>query len=201
MKFKAAWLGCAVFLATGLSSLPVLAGDAAWTLVPTESRIAYGSIKNDDTGEINHFKSLQGAVSDSGDVRLVIDVTSVETNVDIRNERMVKHVFDATRPEAVLAAKIDMAKLEGLAPGQFATVPVEGVLTLTGVDVDVETEMLVARLTDGRALVSTSDMIMVDTDSLGIDAGLDKLMEIAGLSGITRVTPVTMHLVFDKSVD
>ena len=39
---------------------------------------------------------------------------------------------------------------------------------------------------------------MVSTDELGIDAGIDKLMELAGLPGITRVAPVTIRMVFEK---
>lgn len=178
----------------------VSAGDTGlWVLSPDESRLAYGSIKNNDTGEVNYFKSLSGHVSEDGQVEVKIDVTSVETNVEIRNERMVKYIFDAARPEALLTSKIDMAALDDLKPGQIVVLPVEGKLSLSGIDVAVETDMLVVRLTDKRVLVTTSDMIMMDTDALGVNAGLDKLTEIAGLSGITRVTPVAMHLVFEQA--
>jgi len=41
-------------------------------------------------------------------------------------------------------------------------------------------------------------MIMLGTEGLGINAGIDMLMQLAKLPGIIRVTPVTMRLVLQK---
>jgi cytochrome c2 len=71
-------------------------------------------------------------------------------------------------------------------------------LSIAGKDVDIETTMMVARLTDGRAMVTTDEMIMLSMADLGFTGAIEKLMEIAKLPGITQVSPVTMRLVFDK---
>ena len=58
--------------------------------------------------------------------------------------------------------------------------------------------MLVARLSENSVLVTTADFIMLSTEDLGINAGIDKLMTLAKLPGITRVTPVSVRMVFNK---
>ena len=47
-------------------------------------------------------------------------------------------------------------------------------------------------------MVTSDEMLMLSTADLGITAGVDKLMELAKLPSITRVTPVTMRLIFER---
>jgi hypothetical protein len=74
----------------------------------------------------------------------------------------------------------------------------DGTLTFLGKEVDLFTNLFVMRVGEGKVLVTTDGMLMVATDELGIDAPIDMLQEIAGLDGITRVSPVTLRLVFDS---
>jgi hypothetical protein len=39
-------------------------------------------------------------------------------------------------------------------------------------------------------------MLMLSTADLGVDGGIDMLQSLAKLSGITRVTPITLRMVF-----
>ncbi|QHQ35469.1 YceI family protein [Algicella marina] len=187
--------------AAGLAALilcgPVMA-EPAWVLDAETSKVAYGSIKKDRIGEVNHFGTLAGTVDDTGLVRVEIDLASVETYVDIRNERMREHVFGAT-PVAVLTSQIDLEALEAMAPGDTAIVDVDGMLAFVSAEVEIYTEAFVARLADGKALVTTDGMIMLGTEELAIDGAIDTLMGLADLPGITRVAPVTFRLVFDKA--
>ena len=171
---------------------------AGWVLLPDESKVAYGTIKQGEIGEVNHFKKLSGSVSDKGDVKIDIDLMSLETNVDTRNERMQKYVFDSAHPTATLKAHVDMDRLEALSPGEVAVIETEGTLSFLTLSVPIDASMAVARLDDDKVLVSTNDMIMITTDDLGVDAGVDKLMELAGLSEIARAVPVTLRFVFEK---
>lgn len=189
-------------LTAGLLGLMIAApvwAEPAWVLDEAASKVAYGSIKKDRIGEVNHFTSVSGGVDADGQVTVEIDLASVETWVDIRNERMREHVFAAS-PKATLTAGIDMAALEAMAPGDTSVIDVEGKLGFAGQELEIYTELFVARLGDGKALVTTDEMIMVGTEELEIDAGIDTLMGLAELPGITRVAPVTLRLVFDKAV-
>ena len=173
------------------------AGDTAagWTLDAGGSKVAFGSIKKNSLGEVHSFPGLTGTVTPEGKVTVEIDVASIETNIDIRNKRMLRYVLNGA-PKAILSAQIDMAELTALEVGSTTEMDVTGKLNFNGKDIDIDTTMFVARLGKDKVIVNTDDMIMVSTADLGIDAGIDELMKLAKLPGITRVTPVTLRLVF-----
>lgn len=168
----------------------------SWTLDASNSKLAFGSVKKDTVGEVHSFESLSGSVSSTGAVSVEIDLNSVQTNIDIRNERMVEHVFKQAKT-ANLDATIDMDELKALSVGATTVLDVEGVLSFLGANVDIEAEMFVARLSETQVLVTTNDLIWLGTEDIGITAGIDKLMELAKLPGITRAAPVTMRLMFN----
>lgn len=170
-----------------------------WQLAGEDSKIAFGSVKKDAVGEAHHFSELSGSVSDAGEATIEIDVTSVETWIDIRNERMMKHVFDAEKfPKATVSAKLDMTEFEALEPGEMTTATTTATLGFLGQELPVEAELFVVALADNRVMVTSDEMLMLSTADLGITAGVDKLMELAKLPSITRVTPVTMRLIFER---
>ena len=168
----------------------------SWTLDASTSKIAFGSVKKDSVGEVHSFESLTGTVGADGSVAVEIDLSSAQTNIDIRNERMIEHVFKKAKA-ANLNASIDMDELKALSVGATTLIDVEGVLSFLGANIDIEAEMFVARLSDTQVLVTTNDLIWLSTEDAGITAGIDKLMELAELPGITRTAPVTMRLIFN----
>lgn len=183
----------AVTIASAIVATPVLAD--SWTLQPEGSHLAYGTVKSDTIGEVNSFTSLSGHVSPDGKAEIEIDLSSVQTNIDIRNERMIEYVFRKAGT-ATLSAEFDMAEVSGLKVGDTATLDAEARLALVGTDVEFDVEMFVARLSETSVLVSTNDMVFISTEDAGVNAGVDKLMELAGLPGITRTVPVTARFMF-----
>lgn len=188
------------YLTTAAFALCVTASSALaqdWTLNADDSRLAFGSIKNSFIGEAHSFEGLSGSVSAKGEVAIDIPLGGVATNIDIRNERLIEYVFN-NAPSATLSANLDMKELKSLRPGDTTTMELDAVLSLLGNDVDVSTEVFVARLSGGSVMVTSNDMIFLDTDELGIDAGIDKLQELASLDSIARATPITVRFVFDR---
>jgi len=192
MKF----ISTAIIATSLLLSNPAFAG--GWKSVDAESSIAFGSIKKDTVGEVHHFTKVNGTVSKEGKLSINIDLASVQTNIDIRNERMTNHVFQEGKATATLSGEIDMSEVDNLKVGETRIMEIEAVLSFVGIENDIEANMLVARLSENRVLVSTADFIMLSTEDLEIDAGINKLMELAKLPGITRVTPVSARMVFEK---
>jgi hypothetical protein len=185
-------------LGAGLLTTGMATAAEVWTSVDALSSVAFGSVKKDVVGEVHTFSDVKGSVDETGAVAVDIDLASVETFIDIRNERMMKYIFDDGKATAVLNGAVDMDDLNALAVGDIGTTDFEGTLTFAGIEADVYVEMMVARLKEDRVLVTTSDFTMLSTADLGIDPGIDKLMELAELPGITRVTPVTIRMVFEK---
>ncbi len=176
-----------------------MANAETWTLDGEASYLAFGSIKKDKIGEVNSFSGLKGTVDADGKADVTIDLTTLETNIDIRNERMLEHVFKGAG-EAQLTAQLDMDEVKGLAVGEMAVVDVEGALSLLGVSTELDLEMVVVRLAENKVMALSNDMVFVGTEELGVTAGIDKLMELAKLPGITRTSPVTLRLVFTSDM-
>jgi len=167
-----------------------------WVLNSDESQLSFASVKNDYIGEVHSFQTIGGAVSEEGLAEITIDLTSVETMIDIRNERMIEHVFSSI-PSARLTAELDMAALDGVAIGESTMMEVDAVLSFLGAELDFYTDMYIVRITETRVMALSNDMVFLETDAAGIDAGVNVLMELAGLDHISRAVPVTMRFVFD----
>ncbi len=183
---------------TAFNTYTSAASNAQWSLSADESKVAYGSIKKNSVGEVNHFKTISGHIDKSGNAEVIIDITSVETFIDIRNQRMIKHIFDANTPEATLKSTIDLQEIKKLEPGQTTSIDIEGTLLLSGKTIDIETTIFIASLGKSKFIATTDEMIMVKTEELGINEGVDMLMKLAKLDGITRVVPVSLRMVFEK---
>ena len=197
MTYFTKTLATAAFILTAPMALA-----EGWTLDGGSSNLSFGSVKSEYTGESHSFKELTGTVSETGAVEVIVDLTSVETNIDIRNERMIEHVFKAAKT-ATINAQIDMDEVNGLNVGDSKLVEVTGTVEVVGTEVELDAEMFVMRLSEDKAMVATNGMVFLDMDEAGLNGGIDKLMELAGLESITRASPVTLRLMFnlgDKKV-
>ncbi len=184
------------FVLIGLSFNTYAASN--WTLDSTASRVAYGSIKKDMVGEANYFRTVNGTMTAAGEVSIEIDLSSVETNVETRNQRMVKHIFNEGALKATLSTEIDPSIISKLAPGATMPLSTDGTLTFLDKSIELDVDLFVAKLSDKSFMVTTDKMIMIKAADLGINEGLDTLMSLAKLPSITRVSPVTLRLVFES---
>ena len=160
------------------------------------SRLAFGSIKSNDIGEVHEFKSIDGTASADGTVTLGIDLASVETYIDIRNERMIEHLFKNVS-RATISAQIDMDAMQSTPVGEGTVIYAEGVLDLLGAEVPVDADLYVLRLSGDKVMVTTDSMIFLSTADAETDEGVDTLKSLAELPSIARAVPVTMRLMFE----
>jgi polyisoprenoid-binding protein YceI len=174
--------------------------DGAWTLDPAQSRVAFTTVKAGEIAEAHGFRTLSGSVGADGAATLAIDLASVSTNVDIRNERMREFLFETgAYPVATVTAQLDPAAFSALKVGESKLQPVEATLDLHGVKSPVEAELAVTRIAGGEVKVETAAPIIVDAGTYGLTEGVAKLQELAGLPGITPQVPVSVSLVFAKA--
>ena len=106
------------FLAAGLILLCAPAG-AGWTLDPERSSVTYLSSKMAAESyaaifEPNRFRRFSGGIGDDGEARVVIDLGSVDTGVERRDERVKEHVFMvAKHPQATVSLSLPRAARRG----------------------------------------------------------------------------------------
>ncbi len=185
------WAGAVLF-----SCASIAAADS-WTLDGDASHIAFGTVKNYYIGEVSTLSGLSGTVDETGATSIDIGLGTVETNIELRNERIVEHVFN-TMPTATLQAQLDMAELSKLDVGGSTVTEIDFDLTLLDEEVPLFGELFLMRVSEDQVLVTTNNMVYVATDEIGIDAGVDKLQEIMGLDDITRAVPVTLRFMFNR---
>lgn len=173
--------------------------EGVWALDPAGSRLSYVSIKAGEVAEANRFDTLSGAVAADGTATLDIDLASVNTGVDIRNERMREIFFGvADNPTAVVTAKLDPAAFAGLAVGQSITRALKASVALKGAEGEIETEVFVTRVSEGRVTVVPTAPVIISTDMFGLTDELGELRALAQLPSITPAVPVTFTLAFTR---
>jgi cytochrome c2 len=186
-----------IFMAIVLCTFGTSITADTWTLNSEASMVAFGSVKKDSVGETHNFETINGSVDTDGSVNVEIDLKSVQTNIEIRNERIMEHVFGGMGI-ATLSAQVDMEEMDAILVGQTGNIDIEGTLNFLGASIDLDLEMFAVRLSEDSVMITTNTMIFVGTEELGINAGVDKLMELAKLPGITRTTPVVLRFLFNK---
>lgn len=178
---------------------PLPLTEGSWSIDPDASSLTYVSVKAGEIAENNSINGLSGTVAPDGKAEILIDLASVETGVDIRNERMRELFFEVAQyPTATVSAQIDPASLDTLGIGESLAQPLEAVLNLKGVEAPVDTEIVVTRIAEDRVLAVSSEPVILQADALGLSDGLAQLQELAGLPSITPAVPVTFRLTFQR---
>jgi len=172
---------------------------AQWQLNNAESSIDYVSIKKSKAGELNTFGKLKGVIEQNGKATVIISLASVETKIPVRNERMQSMLFEIDRfPEATVSTVVEYGRIEGMKLGDSFVQPAKLKLSLHGEEQEIETELRVVRLGEGRLLVSTIRPVIVNAEKFSLGKGVEKLREIAKLPSISSAVPVTVDLLFEK---
>jgi polyisoprenoid-binding protein YceI len=167
--------------------------EADWT-VSDSSRIGFVSIKNNRIGENNAFERVSGSISESGQVAVSVDLSSVETGIGIRNERLQKMLFEvASFPTASVDAALSDSQIAALRAGGARAESVSVNISLHGKTVSKTANVSVSS-SGGDVRVTTTQPIVITAQEFGLESGVAALQQIAGLSAISRSIPVTVDL-------
>lgn len=184
-------------LAVISSALWASAAFADWSLKADESSLHFISIKKDSIAEVNTFKQLDGSITGGGDFQFSINLSGVETNIPIRNERMNEFLFESAKfPLATGKGKVDMAQVSGLAVGDVQNMMVPVTIELHGKSVKKDVMLQVAKLNPQKLWVVTAVPFIINTAEFDLTGGVDKLRELAVLPNIAQAVPVSLSLVF-----
>lgn len=180
---------------------PVLMANAAqaqWSLDNDASELSFVTTKADNVAEVHTFDQLSGTIANDGSVQVSIELASVNTMIDIRNERMREMLFEtALFPNANITAKVDLAAITAMTPGSTSRTSLEFTLELHGTSKSFTADVMYTRLADG-AMATTLKPVVVTADSFALVAGVEKLREVAGLTRISNAVPVTFTVVFSQ---
>ena len=169
-----------------------------WTLNSTASQLNFITTKNASKTEIQSFNALQGKI-DKGHVTLTVDLNSIDTGIEIRDERLKTLFFDVVKfPTASVTIDLRKSDLSHLTQGQTKVLKFDAELSIQGVTQAMQVELQVVALGKNQLLVFSRQPIIIDLKNFKLLEGVNKLREIANLKSINSAVPVTFSLLFSK---
>ena len=176
---------------------PAAGAWAQWQLDNEHSSINFISIKNDAVAETHSFTALAGTIDQGGVVQVGIDLNSVETLIDIRNERMREMLFETGKyPAGTITAQLDAAHLAAARSGGSVSAEVPVKVSLHGQEKVLSAAIIAIADDSGQLRVFSARPIVVNAADFGLQEGVAALQKIAGLDAISSAVPVTLHLLF-----
>src|SRR5690606_11347395 len=157
----------------------------------------YVTSKASAVSEVNHFASLSGGIDAQGKATLDIDLASVSTGIEIRDQRMREIVFQTGQhAQAQASLQVDVAALAALPVGGSVNGSDETTLNLHGMSQTFTAELQVIKLDDNSIQVQTTRPLLVAAGSYGLAEAVEQLREIAGLPAINPNVVVDFTLVY-----
>lgn len=173
-----------------------------WQLDQADSQLNFISTKKVHVAETHQFTKIAGTIDHDGQLELIIDLSSVDTAIPIRDERMATFLFDVEQfSSATVSAKIDPEVVDAIALGNSAIVTVDASLSLHGLVKPLVVDVVVTRLVGAKLSVVSLQPAILNVGDFELVSGVEKLRELAGLPSISHAVPVTFYLTFSLKRD
>ncbi|WP_055023325.1 MULTISPECIES: YceI family protein [Shewanella] len=184
-------------VSTALLSASAFAAD--WQVKQGHSKVSFISVKKGDIAEVHDFKQVSGSLTPEGAFNLTIELVSVDTGIEIRDERMQTMLFEVAKyPQVKLNSVINPKLLTDLSVGSTLMTQIDGTIDLHGKTRQMSFDVLVAKLSDTKMVVSSLAPVIVQANDFDLVEGVNKLREIAGLSSISLAVPVSFVLTLSQ---
>lgn len=179
---------------------PVQNEGQAYTLDASRSSLYFVSTKKIHIIESHTFTVMSGSISEQGEAELILALDSIESGIDIRNERMREHLFETdTFAEAIVSVPVDMNSLESMPDGSVAIQTLSADLSLHGLTVGLSSDVRVTKLSDSEFMVQNTQPILINAEDFALTSGIDTLRNLAGLDSISYVVPVNFTFIFSAA--
>ncbi|KEQ19735.1 YceI family protein [Endozoicomonas numazuensis] len=170
---------------------------AQWTLDNSQSTINLVTTKANVVAEVHTFSSMSGTITNKGQAQISIDLSTIDTGIAIRDERMKTLLFEIAQfPEAVITAELEQKLVSNIQPGMVRHIEAPISLSLHGKVLEMTAVMLVSYLNNKTVLVSSAQPLIINASPFELLAGVEKLKAVAGLTSISPAVPVYFHLIF-----
>lgn len=165
---------------------------AGWQLDSDNSNISFVSTKQTHIREVHQITAFEVEMTSTSQLSLKMDLSSVETAIPIRNERMKAMLFDVAN---FRYATLTLSLPQGIDSYQeTSVVEVTGTLSLHGKTHPVQLSLL---LTPGNGSITGTlqKPVIINAADYDLVAGIEALREVAGLKSIGNSVPVTGSIV------
>ena len=169
-----------------------------WVLNNKASTLNFITTMNASKTEVLTFKKLQGKIAGTK-VTLSVDLSSVDTGIEIRDERLRELFFNIAKfPTATVTLDIKKSDIYPMKPGQIKTLALDAEITIQGIEQTMPVQLQVVELEKNQRLIFSSQPVIVDLKNFNLLKGVNALREIANLKSINTAVPITFSLLFTK---
>ena len=182
-----------------LSILITAPAYSAWKLDSSKSSLTFVSIKKGTVAENHHFKDFSGGITDNGLANVSIDLSSVDTNIAIRDQRMAEYLFETAKfAQANFSVQLNQNEIDAIASGSSKKMLLKGSLDLHGQQQELTVKVMVLKLSEKNMVVTTLQPIIIKAEDFALVAGVNKLKSLASLPSIAFSVPVSFVLTFTE---
>lgn len=172
-----------------------------WAINSSESSVTFTSVKNGDILEVHSISGIAGGADFTGEFSVTLDLRTVETNIDIRNERVNEFLFEiASYPVATISGRFEPGDFDGLPVGGTLVTRINGTLSLHGVEAPVAIDVEVVRTDWDKVMVSSFLPVKINAADFNLEGGLATLQDLVGLDSISPVSEISFRLVLEGDV-
>lgn len=184
------------YLAASVLALSALPGHAAWSVASETAAFHFVTTKNVNVSEVQSFKKVRGQLSDAGKLEFRVDLKSLSTNIEIRDQRMLDVLFEVAKfpAEAVFTAQVDPGIMKQVLAQKSLATEIKGSLNLHGKSQPVTAKLQLLSLDGKNLIASTREPILVKANDFSLEGGIEALRELVGLPSISAVVPVNFWL-------
>jgi len=182
-----------------LSILITAPAYSAWKLDSSKSSLTFVSIKKGTVAENHRFENFSGGINDNGLANVSIDLSSVDTKIAIRDQRMAEHLFETAKfAHANFSVQLSQKEIDVIASGSSKKMLLKGSLDLHGQQQMVTLKVMVLKLSEKNIVVTTLQPVIIKAEDFALVAGINKLKSLASLPSIAYSVPVSFVLTFTE---
>ncbi|MDQ6995461.1 MAG: YceI family protein, partial [Mariprofundaceae bacterium] len=147
---------------------------AQWDLVNDDSSLHFVSVKKSSVAEVHHFKRLKGSIDKLGNIVVAIDLSSVDTHVAVRNERMKSMLFEIVNfPTAKMTSTVDLQIISAMAKGDSLMKSMTFSLSLHGISQKLVANVRIVKLSKNQLLATSIEPIIVKASNFKLSDGIE----------------------------
>jgi polyisoprenoid-binding protein YceI len=190
-------------LAMGLAALTAALAFASetaptWMVNTAASTLTFNTTKGGVAGvggitETMRFTRYEGGLDAQGRIAFKIDLTSIDSGITIRDERLQTMFWNVgTQPSVTFAAQLTPETLQKLTR-ETMVLDVDGQLTMAGQTKPTKMQLQVTPV-NGKVLVSTRRPILIKADDFGLTTGVEAMRAVMQLNFLSSSVPVNFSL-------
>ena len=189
-----------VFLLLILTTLNGVFAAPKYIVDSDNSVVNFSTIKKQYVVEPAVFEGITGSISESGKVEININLSTVNTNISIRDQRLKALFFKVVKfPQATIKATIDMKKFKSIRDYKRMEIP--ATLKFYDVSKKIKLKVLVAKVYKKKLLVTSMKPIIINANDYGIPAkNLMVLSKTVGGLSLSNKVAVNFVLSFAHNV-